>query len=80
MTTPAPERPYYTVKQVATRWACSEPTVIRTFQDQPGVLKLSMPLGLRGKGKRAPRVMLRIPPAVLERVERERSSGWGGKV
>jgi hypothetical protein len=74
---PAAER-HYTVPQVAELWGISEQTVIRIFQDEEGVLKLSLPRGLTAK--RAPRVSLRIPASVLDRVHKQRSAGWSSKI
>lgn len=69
---------HYTVQEVAEMWGISEQTVYRIFQDEEGVLKLSMPRGLTAK--RAPRVSLRIPASVLERVHQQRSAGWTSKI
>lgn len=69
---------HYTVREVAKLWGISEMTVARIFQDEDGVLKLSMPRGLAAK--RAPRVSLRIPASVLERVHEQRSGGWTSKI
>lgn len=69
---------HYTPQQVAEMWGISEATVIRIFQDEEGVLKLSLSRGLTGR--RAPRVSLRIPASVLERVHEQRSAGWSSKI
>ncbi len=53
-----------TIDQVAERWQCSPWTVRRLLEDQPGVVNL-------GTGRKK---MMRIPPAVVERVEADRSS------
>jgi hypothetical protein len=50
-------------------WGLSSDTIVRWFQDLPGVLKLSKPVG---KGKRV-RVELRIPLSLAMQVYRERS-------
>ena len=50
-------------------WRLSPDTVVRWFQDLPGVLKLSKPAG---KGKRV-RVELRIPHSLAMQVYRERT-------
>ena len=69
---------HFTVPEVAELWAISEQSVIRIFQDEEGVLKLSLPRGITGK--RAPRVSLRIPASVLDRVHKQRSGGWSTKI
>jgi hypothetical protein len=50
-------------------WGLSSDTIVRWFQDLPGVLKLSKPVG---RGKRV-RVELRIPLSLAMEVYRERS-------
>jgi hypothetical protein len=50
-------------------WGLSSDTIVRWFQDLPGVLKLSKPVG---RGKRV-RVELRIPLSLAMQVYRERS-------
>jgi hypothetical protein len=77
MITPATEQ-HYTTRQVAEMWGISEQTVVRIFQDEEGVLKLSMPRGLTAK--RAARVSLRIPASVLDRVHKQRAAGWSSKI
>ena len=59
---------YWTVKEVAAFLRVSETTVIRTFQDEPGVLQLNKKRALRG---RRPHVSLRIPDTLLRRQLRE---------
>lgn len=75
--TPATEK-HYTPQEVAELWGYSEQTIIRIFQDEEGVLKLSLPRGITGK--RAPRVSLRIPASVLKRVHEQRSGTWTSKI
>ncbi len=71
------EKEYFTVHEVAKRWKVSAMTVTRTFQDQSGVLKLGS-VGILHK-KRA-YVTLRISAETLQRVEQDRSSGFGAEV
>lgn len=60
---------HYTPAQVAEKWGLSVKTVQRLFQDQPGVLALSLPQ-IRNARKR--KETLRIPESVLERVHQQR--------
>jgi len=60
--------PHFSPQFYAELWGVSVSTVIRWFQDEPGVLKLSEP---SNNGKRT-RVELRIPYSVAMRVYRER--------
>jgi hypothetical protein len=62
---------HYSPQFYAELWGMSPSTVIRWFQDEPGVLKLSQPAK---NGKRT-RVELRIPFSVAMRVYRERTKG-----
>jgi hypothetical protein len=59
---------HFTPQELAELWQVDVNTIRRTFQDEPGVLKISNGT----KGKRT-YVTLRIPAAVVERVYQERS-------
>jgi hypothetical protein len=59
--------PHFSPQFYAELWGISASTVVRWFQDQPGVLKLSK---LSKNGKRD-RVELRIPFSLAMRVYRE---------
>jgi hypothetical protein len=61
--------PHYSPQFYAELWGIHVSTVVRWFQDRPGVLKLSSP---SKNGKRA-RVELRIPFSVAMLVYRERT-------
>ena len=55
---------HYTVQQVAELWARSPRTVIRYFENEPGVIRF-------GKGEtrfKKKRIILSIPDSVLRRV------------
>jgi predicted transcriptional regulator len=73
MSTLADER-HYTVQQIAELWGISPQSVRRLFDDEPGVLKLSLPRLV--KHTRAPKVSLRVPASVLERVHEQWSGGF----
>lgn len=60
-------REYWTPNQIAELLSLHPSTVIRMFQDEPGVLKLNSKRVLRGR----PHVTLRIPNALLSRKLRE---------
>ena len=60
---------HYTAGFYAELWGLSPDTVVRWFQDTPGVLKLSVP---SRKGKRT-RVELRIPFSLAMQVYQERT-------
>jgi hypothetical protein len=60
---------HYSTNFYAELWGLSSDTIVRWFQDLPGVLKVSKPVG---KGKRV-RVELRIPLSLAMQVYRERS-------
>ena len=60
--------PHFAPAEIAERLRLSEQTVIRMFQDQPGVFKLR-----RGLGKKRDYVTLRIPESVLRKVVEGRS-------
>ena len=59
--------PHYSPKFYAELWGMSETTVVRCFQDMPGVLKVSKP---SNNGKRV-RAELRIPFSLAMQVYRE---------
>jgi hypothetical protein len=61
--------PHYTPRFYAELWGLSESTVLRWFQDQPGVLKCGEP---RRTGSRT-RVEIRIPFSLAMRVYAERT-------
>lgn len=60
---------HFAPAEIAERLNLSEQTVIRLFQDQPGVLKVR-----KGLGKKRDYVTLRIPESVLRRVLGNRST------
>jgi hypothetical protein len=60
----------FTVAQIASMWQFSTDTVQRLFLDEPGV-QIQGDKNPRGK---RPRVTLRIPREVMERVRRRRSN------
>ena len=59
---------HYSAQFYAELWGVSRDTIVRWFQDLPGVLKLSEP---RGRGRR--RVELRIPYRLAMKVYEERT-------
>lgn len=59
-----------TVAQIASLWQLSRDTIQRIFADEPGVLVLG---DRHPRGKRQ-RLTLRIPRAVMERVQRRHSN------
>ena len=59
---------HYSPQFYAELWGVSRDTIVRWFQDVPGVLKLSEP-GKRGRQ----RVELRIPYRVAHKVYEERT-------
>ena len=61
--------PHFTPRFYAELWGISESTVLRWFQDQPGVLKC----GEAKRGRRT-RVEIRIPFSLAMRVYNERTS------
>jgi hypothetical protein len=63
----SPFEKHYTPQELAELWNLDVNTIRRTFQDEPGVLKISN--GTRGKRIY---VTLRIPAAVVQRVYQER--------
>ena len=56
--------PHLTVTQVAQAWSCSEETVRRVFENEPGILVIAEN---KHKGKRRYRT-IRMPLSVVERV------------
>lgn len=62
-------RAFWTPSQIAALLHFHTSTVIRMFQDEPGVLKLNQKKSLRGR----PHVTLRIPNALFQRKLRELS-------
>jgi hypothetical protein len=69
--TPMPDGidPHYSPQFYAELWGISVSTVLRWFQDRPGVLKLNEP---SKNGKRS-RIELRIPRSLAMRVYGERT-------
>jgi hypothetical protein len=61
--------PHYSPQFYAELWGTSPSTVVRWFQDRPGVLKLNTP---SKNGKRT-RIELRIPFSLAMQVYRERT-------
>ena len=60
----------FTVAEIGALWKLSADTIQKLFQDEPGVITLG---NKNPKGKR-PRVTLRIPRSVMERVKKRRSN------
>ena len=71
---------HYTVQQLAKLWGRDECTIRRMFQDEPGVLKVSMPKLVKRRSKRAPKVFLSIPASVAVRVHDRQSRTWLSEV
>jgi hypothetical protein len=64
--------PHYTVGEIAAEWKLSTDTVRKLFLDEPGVLKIGEGSRLLGGRKYKRRYfVLRIPAAVLRRVEQK---------
>ena len=61
--------PHFSTRFYAELWGISESTVLRWFQDQPGVLKCGEPK----RGGRRTRVELRIPFSLAMRIYAERT-------
>lgn len=59
--------PHYSPRFYSELWCVSESTVLRWFQDLPGVLKLGEP------SKKRARREIRIPFSIAMRVHEERS-------
>jgi hypothetical protein len=62
--------PHYSPQFYAELWGVSPSTVVRWFQDMPGVLKLTLP----SKNGRHNRVELRIPFSLAMREYRRRTN------
>jgi hypothetical protein len=62
------DKPFYTVSEIAKRWACSPDKVSRVFRGRPGVMDLGTGR-TAAKGRRYS--ILRIPQAVLRAAEEE---------
>lgn len=69
---------HYTPREIADMWNVSLQTVIRSFQDVEGVLKISYPREVARTRK--PRTLLRIPASVLDRFHQQRSAGFCSEV
>ena len=63
------EKQIYTVKDIAAMMGFSQPTIIRMFEKEPGVLIVKRAETVRKRGYRS----IRIPRAVYERVVRRLS-------
>jgi hypothetical protein len=61
--------PIYTAEEVAERLKLHPSTIRRFFMNEPGVIRFGTP----GARHRRPRLVLRIPESVLERVLRQRT-------
>jgi hypothetical protein len=64
---------FYTVSEIAKRWACSPDKVSRVFRGRPGVMNLGS--GSDTPNGRRSYSILRIPPAILQEVEEEMMRG-----
>jgi hypothetical protein len=62
--------PHYSPRFYAELWGLSESTVLRWFQDEPGVLKC----GGANKGGRRRRVEIRIPVSLAMRIYHQRTA------
>lgn len=71
---------HYSAAQVAEIWGVSEATVRRLFEDQPGVLRISMPRLMKSERKHRPHVRLSIPASVLARVHEQWAAGLRSEV
>lgn len=60
-----PDKPVFSVAEVAVLLGCSRWTVVRLFENEPGVLILRRPETLHKRSRR----MIRIPRPVLLRVK-----------
>jgi hypothetical protein len=65
---PVPIDPHYSPRVFAELWGVSESTVLRWFQDLPGVLKI----GKESKNGKRTRCEIRIPYSLANRVYSER--------
>ncbi|MGH9437934.1 MAG: hypothetical protein ACRD22_08555 [Terriglobia bacterium] len=66
---PVQIEPHYSVKFFAELWSLSESTVLKMFQDEPGVFRIAKP----SKNGRRTRCELRIPLSIAMRVYGERT-------
>ena len=66
---PSPLERHFSPRTLAELWGFSEDTIIRWFEDEPGVLKC----GEAGGGGRRRKITLRIPESVAIRVYRTRT-------
>jgi len=60
---------HFSTRTLAELWGFSEDTIVRWFENEPGVLKC----GQRGNSRRRGKVTLRIPESVALRVYQERT-------
>ena len=60
---------HFSPRTLAELWGFSEDTIIRWFEDEPGVLKC----GANGAGGRRRKITLRIPESVATRVYKGRA-------
>ena len=60
---------HYSVGEIAERWALSEKTARRMFENEEGVLQWGSPETRRKRGY----ITLRIPESVMLRVHRQRT-------
>jgi len=70
VTSPAPAslEAHYSAAQIAEAWAISIDTVVRLFEEEPGVLIIEPPQGRFSRRRRYR--TLRIPASVVDRVHR----------
>ena len=66
---PSPLERHFSPRTLAEMWGFSEDTIIRWFEDEPGVLKC----GMDGAAGRRRKITLRIPESVATRVYRART-------
>jgi hypothetical protein len=62
------DEPKYSIHEVAQKLNTCDNTARKLFVDEPGVIKISMPTLATSERKRAPRVLLKVPESVFERV------------
>jgi hypothetical protein len=70
--TPATEK-HYSASELAAIWGVSDDTIRRAFGDLPGVLKICHPR-LLGRRTTKPRVTLRIPASLVDRMHQQWSA------
>lgn len=63
---------HYSVQELAELWSLSPKTVRRMFEDEPDVMKVSLPRLLSGERKHKPHTQLSIPASVATRVHKDR--------